>query len=58
MTAPALIKQSDLKRLAKMVRRDGVRAEVEVNGIVIRVFPDIQDNHKPSEVELPDDFAL
>ena len=59
MTAPAIIKQSEWKRLAKMMKREGVCAEVEAtNGVKIRVFPDIQDNHKPDKVVLPDDFAL
>lgn len=58
MTVSALIKESDLHRMAKIAKRDGVRVEIEVNGKIIRVSPDIPNNHKPQKVELPDDFAL
>ncbi|MGN6776949.1 hypothetical protein [Rhizobium sp.] len=58
MTASALIKESDLHRMAKVAKRDGVRVEIEVDGKIIRVSPDIPVVHKSSKVELPDDFAL
>ncbi|NTJ46838.1 hypothetical protein G6K93_07400 [Agrobacterium rhizogenes] len=58
MTASALIKESDLHRMAKIAKRDGVRVEIEVNGKIIRVSPDIPNIHNPTKVELPDDFAL
>lgn len=51
MTRAALVKESDLHRMAKIAKRDGVRVEVEVNGMTIRVSPDIPDNHKPAEVD-------
>ncbi|MBZ5761524.1 hypothetical protein LAV84_18590 [Rhizobium sp. VS19-DR104.2] len=47
MTASALVKQSDLKRMATIAREQGVRVEIEFNGRVIRVMPDIPDNHSP-----------
>lgn len=50
MTRAALVKESDLHRMAKIAKRDGVRVEVEINGKVIRISPDIPD--KPSEKEI------
>jgi hypothetical protein len=47
MTASALVKQSDLKRMATIAREQGVRVEIEFNGRVIRVMPDIPDIHSP-----------
>jgi hypothetical protein len=58
MTASALVKQSDLKRMAHIAKSEGVRVEIEVNGKIIRVSPDIPNIHNPTKVELPDDFAL
>ena len=58
MSATALIKEADLLRMAKVVRKSGVRVEVVVDGKLIRVSPDIPDNHKPEEGSLPDDFTL
>lgn len=58
MTAPALIKQAELDRMAAIAKKRGVRVEVEVNGKIFRVSPDIPDNHKPEPVALPDDFAF
>lgn len=40
MTATATIRQSDLRRLAAVAKRDGVRVEIEINGMIIRVSPD------------------
>lgn len=40
MSATAKIRQSDLRRLAAVVKRDGVRVEIEINGMIIRVSPD------------------
>lgn len=42
MTAPALIKSSDLKRMADVVKAKGVRVEMEIGGKIIRVMPDPQ----------------
>ncbi|NLS03569.1 hypothetical protein HGP14_09385 [Rhizobium sp. P32RR-XVIII] len=51
MTASALIKESDLHRMAKIAKRDGVRVEIVVDGKIIRVSPDIPDNHSGKDVE-------
>ena len=37
--------------MAKVAKRDGVRVEVEVDGKIIRVPPDIPDNHSGNDVE-------
>ncbi|NTF67910.1 hypothetical protein [Rhizobium rhizogenes] len=58
MTASALIKESDLHRMAKVAKRDGVRVEIEVNGKIIRVSPNIPDNHSPQQVARYEDFDL
>lgn len=51
MTASALIKESDLARMAKIAKRDGVRVEVEIDGKIIRVAPDIQDLNSKTGVD-------
>ncbi|MFJ6322321.1 MULTISPECIES: hypothetical protein [unclassified Rhizobium] len=53
MTASAIIKESDLHRMAKIAKRDGVRVEIEVNGKIIRVSPDIPVIHKSDDVDAP-----
>jgi len=59
MTTPALVKSADLKRMGAFVKANpGLRVEVEKNGILIRVAPDIPETHRSSKVELSDDFAL
>lgn len=58
MTAPALIKQAELDRMAVIAKKRGVRVSCEVNGKIFCVTPDIPDTHKPEPVALPDDFAL
>lgn len=58
MTAPALIKQAELRRMATIAKKEGVRVEVEVNGKIFRISPDIPDNHRQQPVALPDDFAF
>ncbi|MFD1328252.1 hypothetical protein [Mycoplana ramosa] len=40
MSASAIVRQSDLRRLAAVAKRDGVRVELEINGMIIRVSPD------------------
>ncbi|MBD9455179.1 hypothetical protein IB244_27250 [Rhizobium sp. RHZ02] len=58
MTRAALLKESDLHRMAKIAKRDGVRVEVEVNGKIIRISPDIPEINKPARVDLqPEDFT-
>jgi hypothetical protein len=56
MTTPALVKSADLKRMAAAVKRDGVRIEIEVNGKIVRVTPDIPDNHRSKPVARHEDF--
>lgn len=49
MTAPALVKSADLKRMADIALEKGVRVEVEVDGKIIRVAPDIPAIHSPAQ---------
>lgn len=56
MTASALIKEADLTRMAKIAKRDGVRVEVEFNGRIIRVAPDIPAIHSDKPVAPPVDY--
>ncbi|GAC1042319.1 hypothetical protein [Rhizobium sp. SG526] len=51
MTASALIKESDLHRMAKVAKRDGVTVWVEIDGKKIGVSPDIPAIHKKDDVE-------
>ena len=44
----ALIRQSDAKRLAQIVREEGVSVEVEVHGVKIIIRPDAE---KPVDVK-------
>lgn len=56
MTATALVKQSDLKRMATIAKSEGVRVEIEVNGKIIRVAPDIPTINSEGPVAPPIDF--
>lgn len=58
MTTPALVKSADLKRMATVAKRDGVRVEIEIDGKIIRVAPDIPDTHRPKPVARYEDFDL
>lgn len=58
MTASALVKESDLKRMAKIAKTQGVTVWVEVNGTRVGVSPDIPDIHSDTPVALPKDFAF
>lgn len=40
MTAPALVKSADLKRMADVAKMKGVRVEMEIDGKIIRVMPE------------------
>lgn len=51
MTAPALIKQADLRRMAEIAKSQGVRVEMEIDGKIFRVSPDIHDNHSNTAVD-------
>ena len=58
MTASALVKQSDLRRAASIAKQTGQRVEIEVGGIIFRVFPDITNIHSPATVDpKPEDFT-
>ncbi|MDW9843562.1 hypothetical protein GOB05_27000 [Sinorhizobium meliloti] len=58
MTAPALVKAADLKRMADVAKSKGVTVWIEINGRRVGVTPDIQDIHKPETVDLkPEDFT-
>lgn len=46
MTAPALVRSSDLKRMADIAKAKGVRVEMEIDGKIIRVMPDTQAQEK------------
>jgi len=58
MTAPALVKSADLKRMAMIAKRENVTVWVEIDGRRFGVSPDIQDINRQKKVDLPDDFAL
>ncbi|WP_205923048.1 hypothetical protein [Rhizobium leguminosarum] len=46
MTASALLRRSDLKRMADIAKSEGVRVSIEIDGRIISISPDI---HKPVE---------
>ena len=58
MSAIAIVRKSDLLRMASVAKKTGMRVEIIVDGKIIRVAPDIPDNHKTTTDTLPDDFAL
>lgn len=58
MTSPALVRTADLKRMADVAKSKGVTVWMEIDGRRVGVSPDIPDIHRPTKVELPDDFAL
>lgn len=51
MTAPALVKSADLKRMAEIAKQQGVRVEIEIDGKIIRVAPDIPTIHSSEGLE-------
>ncbi|OWO94742.1 hypothetical protein B5E41_13460 [Rhizobium esperanzae] len=58
MTKAAIVKSADLKRMAAVAKETGMRIEIEINGKIIRVSPDIPDNHKQQRVDMkPEDFT-
>ncbi|QIG70431.1 hypothetical protein EVB88_047 [Rhizobium phage RHph_N28_2] len=58
MTRAAIVKEADLHRMAKVAKRDGVRVEIEIDGKIIRVSPDIPDNNSQKRVDMkPEDFT-
>jgi hypothetical protein len=58
MTRKALVNQADLMRMAAVAKKTGMRVEMEIDGVIIRVAPDYAPAGKPEEDKLPDDFAL
>jgi hypothetical protein len=58
MTKAAIVKSADLKRMAAVAKQTGMRIEIEINGTIVRVAPDIPDIHNASPVDLkPEDFT-
>ena len=49
MTASAVVKQSDLRRMAAVAREYGVCVEMEVHGTIFRVRPDTRQLTEISE---------
>lgn len=48
MTAPALLKKADLKRMATIAKSEGVTIWIEINGQRVGVSPDEVEN-RPKE---------
>lgn len=57
MTRPALISQADLMRMAAIAKKTGMRVEVEIDGKIIRVAPDIQTKAPDASPEEFTSFA-
>lgn len=58
MTASALVKQSDLKRMAAIAKSQGVTVWIEIDGKRVGVSPDIQDINKQTPIDRkPEDFT-
>ncbi|MBB4103543.1 hypothetical protein [Allorhizobium borbori] len=51
MSAPALIKQADLKRIAAVARSENVTITIEIGGGKFTVSPIIQDIHTSKAVD-------
>ena len=52
MTTPALVKSADLKRMAEIAKATGMRVEIERDGVIVRVAPDIGKREPAEEVEV------
>lgn len=50
MTATALIRRSDLKRMADIAKAEGVRVSIEIGDTVITVSPDIHKAYEEDRV--------
>ncbi|MGE7367929.1 hypothetical protein ACQKKX_02510 [Neorhizobium sp. NPDC001467] len=49
MTTKAIIKTSDLMRMAMVAKKTGMRVEIEIDGTIIRVAPDVSPaSEKPA----------
>lgn len=57
MTTPALVKQSELKRMATIAKREKVTVWVEIDGRRFGISPETTEANQ-KKVDLPDDFAL
>jgi hydrogenase maturation factor len=51
MTAPAVFRQSDLRRLTEMAKESGCVIEMEKDGVKIRVMPDTPNIHSATAVD-------
>lgn len=58
MTSPAIVKQSDLKRMAAIAKSENVMVTIEVDGRKISVSPNIPDNHRPEKARQEWDINL
>jgi hypothetical protein len=58
MTSPALVRSADLKRMASIAKAEGVRVEIEIDGKIVRVAPDIPTDHPPQKVDRYEEFDL
>lgn len=52
MSAPALIKQADLKRMAAVAKTENVSITLEIGGRKFTVSPVIQDIHTSNAVDV------
>jgi hypothetical protein len=58
MTRAAVVKESDLHRMAKIAKRDNVTVWMEIDGRRIGVSPEPPDANPDKKVALPKDFAF
>ena len=58
MTTPALVRSSDLKRMADVAKSKGVTVWIEIDGRRVGVSPDIQDIHRSAAVDEPEVVRL
>lgn len=51
MTRKALVNTAELMRMAKVAKETGMRIEIEIDGIIIRVAPDMPAPAPPVKKE-------
>lgn len=51
MTKQAVLRQADLRRMAKIAKQDGVKVEIERYGLIIRVSAEIDTEQVPANVK-------
>lgn len=56
MTASALVKQSDLKRMATIAKEQGVTVWIEINGKRVGISPDTSTIHSDKPVTPPVEY--